>query len=263
MPISYREQLSPLCDELAELALEIIAAANNVPISGGFSDPKVLAIALTCRTRSNFLAGIILLKAGHAVEARTLARCCFENMFLIGGLYAEGTEFVRLMKEDDEEGRRLKAKVAHDMEAFENLSPAIQLALEAFMQKNAKPKGKLLAPKTASRKSDFREAYIAYSQLSSDAAHPSLSALKRYITAEEEDGTAFPSIDVVPTLGEHELNETMHFLVIGFLGALVGLNQILGATSPGKKLAPLAARFKALESKLADGVASAMKGDGN
>ena len=75
-----------------------IAAASNAMVAQcvprvtehGLYDPNFLAYLLLCRTRSNFAAAILLTKQRMIVEARTLARCCFENAFLFAGLRDKG-----------------------------------------------------------------------------------------------------------------------------------------------------------------------------
>lgn len=56
----------------------------------GFSDPSFLALTLLARTASNLRAALILLDAKQIVEARTIARCCLENLYWIVGLAEDG-----------------------------------------------------------------------------------------------------------------------------------------------------------------------------
>jgi len=51
-----------------------------------------------------------------------------------------------------------------------------------------RPKAKLLNPKEALKDSVMRRSYLFYSQLSSDAAHPSITALKRHMLRIKEEG---------------------------------------------------------------------------
>ena len=52
--------------------------------------PRILALALLSRTLSNLKGVAILTERGLAVEARTLARCCYENLFMVGNACLEG-----------------------------------------------------------------------------------------------------------------------------------------------------------------------------
>src|SRR5579871_2305474 len=52
----------------------------------GFADPQFLALALLARTISNLKGAVILLDALRIVEARTITRSCFENLYWTVGL---------------------------------------------------------------------------------------------------------------------------------------------------------------------------------
>ena len=46
------------------------------------ADIRVLALMLLARTLSNLKAALALVEGGFIVEAKTIARCCFENSYL-------------------------------------------------------------------------------------------------------------------------------------------------------------------------------------
>jgi hypothetical protein len=96
--------------------------------------PKVLVLALLSRTLSNFKGVVLLTQQRMVVEARVLARCCYENLFMVGGLHAKGIEFAQQMIEDDQAGRQGRIRFAFDTEEiFESLSGEIQeAARESF-----------------------------------------------------------------------------------------------------------------------------------
>jgi hypothetical protein len=65
---------------------------------------------------------------------------------------------------------------------------------------------KTLSPKgVAGIRTDFKKTYIFYSQLSSDSAHPSVSALDRYTIRNHPEG---PGFDTNPLVRPAELEET-------------------------------------------------------
>lgn len=85
---------------LADVALEITSQCDNVGGITGARDPKVIALALLARSLGHFKAVCRLLEVGLIVEARTLTRCIFENLFMQGGLAERGDEFVQKMVDD-------------------------------------------------------------------------------------------------------------------------------------------------------------------
>ena len=109
-------------------------------------DPRILSLALLSRTLRNFQGVILLTKHRLAVEARVLARCCYENMFMVGGLNAEGEAFADRMIEDDQAGRKGRIRFALETEnIFESLSVEMQQAVKDFQL----PKANFLKPKEA------------------------------------------------------------------------------------------------------------------
>jgi hypothetical protein len=51
-----------------------------------------------------------LAREGRVVEARVLARCCFENNFWIAELAARGDAFVREMGDDESKSRKARGE---------------------------------------------------------------------------------------------------------------------------------------------------------
>jgi len=71
-------------DGAAERVFASASIWNRSPAKVG--DPKIIAVLLLIRTLSNFRGTVNLLRADRIVEARTIARCCFENLFHIAAL---------------------------------------------------------------------------------------------------------------------------------------------------------------------------------
>jgi Family of unknown function (DUF5677) len=145
---------------------------------------------LLCRTISNFEGVIALAKLGLIVEARTLTRCCYENLFFIVGLIEKGEEFVSAMYHDELASIRsrgnflLETQPQENNEMLEKFGKGLKEPLEEM--KRRWPKAKFLNPKNAAKSSVIVDAYLLYGQFSADAAHQSLSALKRL--RHEENG---------------------------------------------------------------------------
>ncbi len=100
-------------------------------------------------------------------------------------------------------------------------------------------------PKSVAEGGLLESIYLLYSQLSSDAANTSLTALCRYLVLEE--GTGMRGIDVcpVPRLGEMTL--TVYQACIALTGACVAFNQIVGPTIAARALIPMADAFEAVK----------------
>jgi Family of unknown function (DUF5677) len=246
---NYRERLHIVCDGLRQNALEIIKQTDLKFAQHGMVHPNILALTLLSRTLSNFRALMLLTKERMVVEARVLARCCFENFFIVCGLHAEGATFAERMKEDDLAGRKGRIRFALETEAiFESLSPEMQESVrehnEAF--RNA-PKVGFLKPKHASDAGEFKETYLAYSQFSGDAAHPTLTALARHWAPGPSVRTAYFNADPEPN--ENELDETLELASIALISMMVMVNEMVGCTEAGKKLLELNHELKVLQAE--------------
>ena len=216
-------------EKLLELCLEIHRVAD-VPITEKlFADPKVIALALLCRSFNNLRGIVLLAKAGLVVEARTLARSCYENCFLVAGLIEKGEAFVEEMYDDDDKSTRLRGEFI--LENVTEFGMAKQLRAQLEKIKTKRPKAKLLNPKESLKNSVLRKSYLFYSQLSADAAHPSITALKRHRVKIEEEGGWILGLEFQPIEVGNEVADTVNIACNAVLGVCVCVNQILGETS--------------------------------
>jgi hypothetical protein len=235
-----------LTEKLGAAGLEIF---RTVPITAkGFSDERVLALALLARCVSNLKGVLLLSRAGRIVEARTIARCCLENFYWTVALSEQGEKFVNQMLLDEMSHRRARGQFIFQSEL--ELDGAIEGRLREWM-KDANKRfvgAKSLSPKdVASVRADFAKTYTFYSQLSSDAAHPSVEALKRYVVPDKDDEGG--GIDVEPVVKDKEVAETLEYLCMAFMGVCVGVNQMLGGTPGGNTLSALAYEYTALSNR--------------
>jgi Family of unknown function (DUF5677) len=182
-------------ETLGQLGYDIIGGKRITHTAKGFLEPKVLSITLLSRALSNFRGAIILLTNGLVVEARILVRSCYENLFWIGGLIAEGDKFAQKMLHADVKSKH--ARVEFIFEQGIKLSEKLEKKLRAQMRdmKKKSPKPQPLHPQDVALGGVLRDGYLIYSQLSADAAHPSLESLNRHIVRLPNNERI---IDVVP-----------------------------------------------------------------
>jgi hypothetical protein len=233
-----------------------IFSEANVSGATGSSDPKIIALTLLARTLSNFDAAVELIRLGYIVEARAIARCCYENLFWIGGLSAKGKEFIDAIESDEMASKKKRGKWLlewqQDHQKFSAFDgPKLQNYMEQL--EKAFPKPKLLNPSTLAASSPVKDAYIFYSQLSSDAAHPSASSLSRYVSRDSVSGELMIHQDSKSR--PKEMAETMEYACNALIGVCVGANELVGGTAVGGELAPLFEEYKTLSNalnKLAD-----------
>lgn len=230
--MSLSDEWKNLAAMIRDAGLGIFATANIPRTEKGFADEKVLALALLARTVSNLKATLLLVDAKRVVEARTIARCVFENLYWVVGLAEEGQAFVRKMRDDDMSHSRARGQEIFS--AGIDLDAAVSDRLRGYLKELSKKveKAKTLSPKhVAEIRSDFEKTYIFYGQLSSDAAHPSVTALKRYVVPDLHPERA--EIDVEPVVSEKEMVQTLDFLCMAAMGVCIAANQIIGGTPGG------------------------------
>ncbi len=246
MSTPYVKRLLPLCEELGQAALRIAGEADVRITEQGLLDPKLLALALLSRTLGNFKGAVRLVEQGLLVEARVLTRCCFENQLVVGGLYAKGIEFAQQIKADDVAGRKGRLKFVADNEGiFQGLSQETRDEMAKTQEYLAATKGSFLKFKAAGEAGPFKEIYLAYSQYSGDAAHPTFTALMRHCSIEDKK----LSFDVVLPQNDHQLDETLHLACISLMGVAVVVNEMCGYTEAGKRLPALSDKLQALQTE--------------
>lgn len=118
------------------------------------------------------------------VESRTLARSCYENVYVLSALKRDGEVFVKAMVADEMHARKtgsrwilnLRERTAHvDSAAVENIRANLA-HIEAMPEGTVRHRYDRIAERAG-----VGEPYIFYKQLSWDAAHPSPQALSRYL----------------------------------------------------------------------------------
>jgi hypothetical protein len=232
--MTHREKLYLLCEKTVQSAIDIAQQCELTATSRGMTEPKILALALLGRTLQNFKGCILLTKAKLAVEARVLARCCYENMFMVGELHTEGVAFADRMIEDDKADRKGRIRFAFENESiFRGLSEELQTAVAQGKQSfDEGPRVRLLKPKDISGITEFEPTYLVYSQLSGDAAHPTLSALSRHWGRVTEKTASFAFL---PDAKEAELDETLHLACMALLTIMVVVNEMHGYIESGQR----------------------------
>ncbi|WP_456706383.1 DUF5677 domain-containing protein [Bradyrhizobium sp. USDA 4452] len=237
------------CEQIGETANSIFATADVKITEKGFADPTYLSLTLLARTVSNLKAALILLQAHRIVEARIVTRCVFENLYWVVGLAEDGDKFVKQMRDDELSHRRSLGQAIFSGEY--QLNDEVEERLRAVMRdlnRNG-PVTKMLNPKAvAGIRDDFKRSYIFYAQLSSDSAHPSATALHRYVVADPQG----PGFDTNPVVRPSQVAETLEYLSMSALGVCVGVNQILGGTSGGEQLQARASRHDELSNRTRD-----------
>ena len=234
---------------LYDLGKRLYDEADFVESHHGAADPKVIALTLLCRSMSHVEGAVAMIERGLVVEARTLTRCCYENLIWMAGLAEKGVEFVEKIAGNEYAYKKLRGKVVLEWASEQDANPQLEDRLVAYMAelKEKHPDAKPISFKATATSSVLKDAYVVYTQLSSDAAHPSAESLSRYITRTNvSDSETILNINALPSPEEKEILQTVEFACGALLGICTGANQIVGDLPSGKQLAPMFEEFIAL-----------------
>jgi hypothetical protein len=249
-----REEVTTAWDVLGD---KTIATCEQVVMDAEFGDQnskefsvKLAAILLLCRTAHHFAAVRLLLTNKFVVEARTLARCCYENLFWIGGLTTKGPAFIEQMGADYDYRTRtlvndLAAHDTHDLTS----DPDLEAKFTAFMDElNARSKGGAISHQAEAVGADLKAGYTFYRVLSGDAAHPSARSISRHLDSTQEVLT----ITNQPlAIGDDEDIETFELACGALLSVCTGADMLVGGKH-ADELGALATEFKALSAESVD-----------
>jgi hypothetical protein len=188
-------------------------------------EPKIFAITLLARTISNFGAAMNLHESNQIMEARILVRCCWENAFYLAGVASRGAKFVKAMKDEDTASRRARGDLMFKIKLVKaDTEDGKQFG--AFLKTLAKGSRSLDVKRVADMGAISR-GYIFYAQVSDDAAHPTITSLRRHVVETLKWGN---TISIFPKIDNDEPVETISYACNALLGACYAAGEMLGKT---------------------------------
>jgi hypothetical protein len=227
----------------------VIACAEGIvktaTIKGGESgDARELAACLFARSISTAHAVVRLMGLGHVVEARMLTRSIFENEFYLYRLaQADGSAFAREMFADEAYYHHaLGQTMLKEEQAREAMSEEAQSRVQAIVKRvrQESPNAAPLKPQKVVSGTDISSACVIYQKLSSDAVHPSITALKRHFV--ESAGTR--GFSLKPQIKDGEVMDTAFLASMALLGGCIAASDAFGGTAGGECLDRLYAEYK-------------------
>lgn len=208
---------------LRRVGLELFGSSQIKVTEHGAADLKVLGLLLLARTLSNLKATLSLLRENQIVEARTIARNCYENQYLVLGLLKDGDEFRSEMVAHEMRHKRERMQFLFNTEI--DLDESMELKIRNWLRANKQwADAKTLNQKGVAMRGAI-QSYVFYQALSADS-HPSVDTLNRYYVAPDIDGV--PGIDIEPVVKPDEVVETLIFVCLPVIGVFLGVSELLG-----------------------------------
>jgi hypothetical protein len=227
-----------LADDVNKALMRLAAFGMNATKTSAWN-PKAVAVRTLLRSCGTFQGVILLTERGMVAEGRTLARSLIEDAFAIAALHDKPDEFVKMLKNDSNESRRLQAKFMTAEQLVTD--PAARDKLKAAMDKMEKTD--ILSPKKVAALGPLMRQYLSYQRLSDDAAHLSAKSLDRHVHAMPKRVGWHYKIGP-GSAGENAA--TIHHAVLAALPIGIGITQMLGEPEGNQIFAGLAERFHAL-----------------
>lgn len=246
--MASREAWDALSHRLYAKGVDVFDAADPPLTEAGARHPKVIAMALLARTLRAMQAADLLLKDDFTVEARTLTRTILENLFFSAALAKKGEAFVVELEFDDITARRKRAKGLLEFVEKQGGSADQYERLKAYRDHLWEEHGKTaeIGMLNAAVAGGVGDAYIAYREISTDAAHPSAESLSLHIIANESADAPSFTLSASPLLNPKEPVDTLELLCMGVLGVIVATTEILGGVAAGERLNDLADDYASL-----------------
>ena len=227
---------------LRPVGMEIFGATPVKITEQGSADIRIIGLMLLARTLSNLKAAIALTEGGFIVEAKVIARCCFENSYWVGALVKEGDKFRTSMVQHEMKHKRMRARTIFSTTAKTgDLKGEISEKLRQWMREHKEYEDSpTLDPKAVCERAE-NESYMFYQHLSWDA-HPSIETMNCYY--EPPDANDAPGINVSPVVRDAEVIEMLNLMCLAVIGVFLGAGELLGQDN--EPTGKMAAEYKAL-----------------
>ncbi len=238
----FRAKWLDFAKRLYPVGMGIFGATAVKITENGTADIRIIGLMLLARTLSHLNAAIALTESGFIVEAKVIARCCFENSYWVGALVKEGDKFRTSMAEHEMKHKRMRAQTILSTTAKTGeLQPEIKYKLRQWMRDHKKYEDSpTLDPKEVCERAE-NESYTFYQHLSWDA-HPSIETLNRYY--EPPDAKGAPGIDVNPVVRDAEVIEMLNLMCLAVIAVFLGVGELLGQDN--EPTGKMAAEYKTL-----------------
>ena len=220
-PTPTVETWTAFATSLRQAGLRVFVTSDVRETGDGKTQLQIAGLLLLSRTLSNLRAALLLLREKQIVEARAIARGCYENNLWARGLVKGGQKFKNEIIGHEMKHKRITMQTIFSSRA--ELDEDKEEKIREWMRdtKHWETSGTLTPKGVAKTTAD--EAYIFYQYLSLDA-HPSVHTLNRYFDPTDDAGT----IVVEPEVHLSEEIETLNLLCLPVLSVLLNVSHLLG-----------------------------------
>lgn len=211
----------------------------------GLADSNLLALLLFTRVLSNFQGMMLLAERGMIVESRTLARTCLESTFFLAAMVKGDSDFVSKMLHDELHSRKAAANwVLQRPQRLDDEGGRRQIREYVDGLNRDWEKLTPLKMEQVAQSAGLADMYLFYRQFSSDAAHPTVTSLNRYVT--DDKGDEIRQVRWGPNCNTSEIGETVNISCLFLLGACEAINRVFQRAAAATELARFRDNYKTL-----------------
>ncbi len=236
-----------LADSLNGVAHAIIANTKIANVDGEMDQTRVMVAMLLVRAVSNFQGSIILCERGLIVEARTLARSCFESAACLTAIAKHGETAIERMVENTIKGKKKRANAIKGGSLAGYVDDDGLKNVQAYLDETVDEGKRGFPIEEMANLGELGPLYIFYRQLSADAAHPNLEALERYYDETVRDGVQ--TLLWGPAIATQQIDSTILHGCCFMLAACNAANGLFGNDEIGAHLAESFALYTAAMEK--------------
>jgi hypothetical protein len=231
----YADRLIEIARTVVEESKIVLDAIPDHSAVHWAREPKIVAVAVLCRSISNFNAALSLAHLGQVIEARMIVRPMFENMLYLAALRERGATFVEKMIADDAFNKAALAQLTLKLTGKHGANPdnAGSLRLRSIINELRKKSARKLRVDEIAASGVVELAYIEYARLSLDSVHCSVMTLGRHIFEEHDDKMVNRVISIQGRSPPTEVFSTILHGCRALMGVTVGANELLGGTTAG------------------------------
>ncbi|MDD3182248.1 MAG: hypothetical protein PHD48_05540 [Alphaproteobacteria bacterium] len=229
------------------VAEELATALAGMDIPSA-ADPKALVLALLARSMSNTHGAIVMVDQTLIVEARSLVRLVYENMFYVAALHQKGVEFVKQLKAEEMATRRLRAQNLLELAKPDGKQDWEENLRSLLREQKGGTTTKGLTPKVIAGMGPTCKGYLIYSQLCADAGHPTAESLSRYLREIKVDGKhqRLLELNYKAPATEEEMSQTLDWVCSALIGVIIGVNEMFGGSSANDSINQMVASYQTM-----------------
>ena len=144
--------------------------------------------------------------------------------------------------------RKLRAQTIMDMAKPDGKQDWEEKLRRILREQKGSTAKKGLKPKAIAEMGPTRKGYIIYSQLCSDAGHPTAESLSRYLREIKANGKhqRLLELNYQAPATEEEMSRTLDWVCSALIGVIIGVNEMFGGSTANASINQMITNYQAM-----------------